>query len=93
LARVRFIPDSVAKLAKCRAARFAANRSKELQSPTDVASKPLPKSPVSSSQIMQSLKCLFDRRPCGPGKFVVVDTKGLLQQHRRKADAYRIAGK
>ena len=58
--RVRLCPvspeppstDSVAKLPKMLCDQFPANRLNEPQSPTNVASRPLPKPPVRSSQII-----------------------------------------
>jgi len=57
------------------------NRPNEPQSPTDVSSRPLPKSPVSSSQDNVVPQVIIRSPHVRPGKFVLVDAKRVLQQY------------
>jgi len=75
--RVRFGADTFAKLPK-----FRQNRPNEPQSRTDVASRPLPKSPVRSSQDNVVPQTMSRSPRIRPGKFVSVDAKRVLQQYR-----------
>src|SRR6478736_10357149 len=66
--------------------QFPGNRPNKPQSPNDVASRPLPKSPVSSS-LDNVVPHLIIRSPrVRPGKFVFSDAKRLLQQYLPEAD-------
>src|ERR1035437_9325383 len=61
--------------------QFLANGPNEPQSPTDVASRPLPKSPVRSSQDNVVPQMIIRSSRVRLGKFVLVDAKRLLQQY------------
>ena len=62
--------------------QFPANRPNEPQSPIDVASRPLPKSPVSSSLDNVVPQSIVRSPRVRPGKFVFSHAKRLLQQNR-----------
>ena len=77
---VRFVPI-VLQTPKMPCGQFPANRPVEPQSPTDVASMPLPKSPMSSS-LDNVIPQMIIRSPrVRPRKFVFSDAKRPLQQY------------
>jgi hypothetical protein len=69
----QLLADSVAKLLKCH--QFPAKRANGPQSPIDVASRLLPKSPVSSQVDNVVPQLLFDRRVHGPENVYSVTQK------------------
>src|SRR6476646_11163027 len=70
--------------------QFPGNRPNNPQSPNDVASRPLPKSPVSSS-LDNVVPHLIIRSPrVRPGKFVFSDAKRLLQQYLPTTEVARL---
>ena len=62
--------------------QFPANRPKEPKSQWDMASRPLPKSPVSSSPYDVVPQIIIRSPHVGSGKFAIGDAKSLLQQYR-----------
>src|SRR5229473_3082185 len=82
----QLLADTVAKLPKSRATNFPQIDQTSRKSPTDVSSRPLPKSPVSSSQDNVVPQIIIRSPHVRPGKFVLVDAKRVLQQYRHKAD-------
>src|ERR1700730_542349 len=66
--------------------QFPANRPNEPQSPIDVALRPLPKSPVSSSLDNVVPQSIVRSPRVRPGKFVFSDAKRLLQQYLPATD-------
>src|SRR5258708_7933792 len=69
--------------------QISGNRPNKPQSPNDVASRPLPKSPVSSSLDNVVTQMIIRSPRVRPGKFVFGEAKRLLQQHRHKAGGRR----
>ena len=66
--------------------KFPGNRPNKPQSPNDVASRPLPKSPVSSS-LDNLVPQMIVRSPrVRPGKFAFSEAKRLLQHNRHFSD-------
>jgi len=82
----QLLADTVAKLPKSRATNFPQIDQTSRKSPTDVSSRPLPKSPVSSSQDNVVPQIIIRSPYVRPGKFVLVDAKRVLQQYRHEAD-------
>src|SRR5216684_917943 len=82
----QLLADTVAKLPKSRATNFPQIDQTSRKSPTDVSSRPLPKSPVSSSQDNVVPQIIIRSPYVRPGKFVLVDAKRVLQQYRHAAD-------
>jgi hypothetical protein len=78
--------DSVAKLDQ-----FPGNRPNKPQSPNDVASKPLPKSPANSSLDNVAPQMIIRSPRVRPGKFVFSDAKRLLQHNRHETDIDRLS--
>src|ERR1700730_111375 len=78
--------------------QFLGNRPNKPQSPNDVASRPLPKSPVGSSLDGVVPQMIIRSPRVRPGKFLFSDTKRLLQQYppqnrrRRNAHGGRLGG-
>src|SRR6266853_1462878 len=67
--------------------QFPGNRPNKPQSRNDVASRPLPRSPVISS-LDNVVRQMIIRSPrVRPGKFVFGDAKRLLQQYLPTADS------
>jgi len=62
--------------------QFPGNRPNKPRSPNDVASRPLPKSPVSSSLDNVVPQMIIRSPRARPEKFVLSDAKRLLQQYR-----------
>src|ERR1700680_4431048 len=62
--------------------QFLGNRPNKPQSPNDVASRPLPKSPVSSSRNDVVPQMIIRSPRVRPGKFLFSDAKRLLQRYR-----------
>jgi hypothetical protein len=69
------------KTPKMPCGQFPANGPNEPQSLTDVASKPLPKSPASSSQDNVVPQMIIRSPRVRPGRFVFSDAKRLLQHN------------
>src|SRR6266436_3212878 len=67
--------------------QFPGNRPNEPQSPNEVASRPLPKSPVSSSLDNVVPQMIIRSPRVRPGKFVFSDAKRLLQHNRPHPDS------
>src|SRR6476646_5916343 len=61
--------------------QIPANRLNERKSQTDIASRPLPKSPVSSSQYDVVPQMIIQSPNVRPGEFAIGDAKRLLQQY------------
>src|SRR5450759_1912651 len=61
--------------------QFPANRLDEPKSPSDMASRPLPKSPVSSSQYDVAPQMIIRSPNVRPGEFAIGDAKRVLQQY------------
>ena len=61
--------------------QFLGNRPNKPQSPNDVASRPLPKSPVGSSLDGVVPQMIIRSPRVRPGKFLFSDAKRLLQQY------------
>jgi hypothetical protein len=61
--------------------QFSANRPNEPSSPIDIASRPSPRSPVSSSRDNVVPQMTIRSPRLRPGKFVLVDAKRVLQQY------------
>src|SRR6476620_1184502 len=66
--------------------QFPGNRPNKPQSPNDVASRPLPKSPVSSSLDNVVPQMIIRSPRVRPGKFVFGEAKRVLQQYLPTAD-------
>src|SRR4051794_32905786 len=64
--------------------RFLANRPNEPKSQSDIASRPLPKSSVSSSPYDVVPQMIVRSPHVRPGKFAIGDAKRVLQQNRSK---------
>src|SRR5512133_3465745 len=77
------------KTPKMPCVQFPANRLNEPKSQIDIASRPLPKSPVSSSQYDVVPQMIIRSPNVRPGEFAIGDAKRLLQQYRHKADIAR----
>src|SRR6266404_9236514 len=68
--------------------QFPANRLNEPKSQSDIASRPLPKSPVSSSQYDVVPQMIIRSPNVRPGEFAIGDAKRLLQQYLPRAEVY-----
>src|SRR6266852_7813570 len=69
--------------------QFPGNRPNRPQSPNDVASRPLPKSPVSSSRDNVVPQMIVRSPRVRPGKFVFGEAKRVLQHYLPTAEATR----
>jgi hypothetical protein len=69
--------------------QFPANRPNEPKSQSDIASRPLPKSPASSSQFDVVPQMIIRSSNVRPREFAIGDAKRLLQQYRHKTDVSR----
>jgi hypothetical protein len=74
-------PMSEIKTSKMPCGQFPANRLNEPKSQSDIASRPLPKPPVSSSQYDVVPQMIIRSPDVRPGKFAIGDAKRLLQQY------------
>src|SRR5712691_8601082 len=66
--------------------QFPGNRPNKPQSPNDVASKPLPKTPANSSLDNVAPQMIVRLPRVRPGKFVFSEAKRLLQHNRHETD-------
>ena len=66
--------------------QFPANRLNEPKSQSDIASRPLPKAPASSSQYDVVPQMIIRSSNVRPREFAIGDAKSLLQQYLPRAD-------
>src|SRR3979490_1265784 len=78
----RFTSDCAAKVPKCCAINFPQMDETSTQSPIDVALRPLPRSPVSSSLDNVVPQSIIRSPRVRPGEFVFSHAKRLLQQNQ-----------
>jgi len=70
------------KSPKMQAITFPTKRRHKSQTPIDIASRPSPKSPVSSSRDDVTPHMFISTSRLQPGNFMINDEKRLLQQYR-----------